>query len=51
MTTQEYEQWKCSVYEYYFRNDRKWTFPGQVVFYNGARIHYSDFMKAKRGTL
>lgn len=51
MTHSEYEQWRQMVYEYYFANGRKWTFDGQVVFYNGARIHYTDFMKVKRGTL
>lgn len=48
------EDWKIyrsNVYECMFYNDKKWTFSGQSVFFNGSLIHYSDFMKAKRGSL
>lgn len=45
------EQDKNNVYDYLFYMGRKWTFEGAVVFWRGTRIHYSDFMKAKRGSL
>lgn len=47
----EWETYRTVVYEYYFFNNKKWTFEGQSVFFGGQSIHYSDFMKAKRGSL
>lgn len=51
MTPEQYAVYRTTVYEYYFYNDKKWTFEGQSVFFGGQCIHYSDFMKAKRGNL
>jgi len=51
MSISEFVSYRQAVYEYYFYNDKKWTFDGQSVFFNGHSIHYSDFMKAKRGNL
>lgn len=51
MSLEEYAVYRTTVYEYYFYNDKKWTFEGQSVFFGGQSIHYSDFMKAKRGSL
>lgn len=48
------EEWKIyrhNTYECLFYNGHKWTFTGQNTFFNGSLIHYSDFMKAKRGSL
>lgn len=39
------------VYEYLFYMNKQWTFPGQSIYFQGELIHYSEFMKAKRGTL
>lgn len=43
--------YRKNVYECMFYNDKKWPFNGQSCFFNGSLIHYSDFMKAKRGSL
>jgi hypothetical protein len=43
--------YRKNVYEYLFYNGKKWTFNGQSCFFNGSLIHYSDFMRAKRGSL
>lgn len=51
MTPEQYAVYRTTVYEYYFYNGKKWTFEGQSVFFGGQSIHYSDFMKAKRGSL
>ena len=40
-----------NVYECLFYNEMKWPTKSQSTFFNGTLIHYSDFMKAKRGTL
>lgn len=48
------DSWKIyrqNVYECLFYNDKKWPFQSQSTFFNGSLIHYSDFMKAKRGSL
>jgi len=44
-------EYRKNVYECLFYNDKKWTANGQNCFFNGSLIHYSDFMKAKRGSL
>lgn len=52
MQTPAEKKWhRDIVYEYLFFMNRKWTFQGQSVFFQGELIHYSDFMKAKRGAL
>lgn len=51
LTPEEYKVYRSVVYEYYFFNNKKWTFEGQSVFFGGQSIHYSDFMKAKKGSL
>ena len=43
--------YRKNVYECLFYNDKQWTSNGQNCFFNGSLIHYSDFMKAKRGSL
>lgn len=48
MTEQEYIN---LVYEYLFYVDKKWNSNGPTAFFHGAKIHYKDFMKAKRGSL
>lgn len=47
----EWTEFRKNVYEYLFQQDMKWTVNMQSAYYNGALIHYSDFMKAKRGSL
>ena len=51
LTEQEWALYRLTVYEYLFYSNRKWGFEGQSVFFNGTSIHYSDFMKARRGNL
>lgn len=51
MNDQEKATYRHVVYELLFYNNKKWLFDGQSVFFNGQLIHYSDFMKARRGTL
>lgn len=43
--------YRTNVYECLFYNDKKWIANGQSCFFNGSLIHYSDFLKAKRGSL
>ncbi len=43
--------YRNTVYECLFYNDKKWPTNRQNCFFNGLLIHYSDFMKAKRGSL
>lgn len=43
--------YRRNVYELLFYNNKKWDFSGQSMYFNGSLIHYSDFMKAKRGSL
>lgn len=47
----ERENFIHTVYECLFYNKRKWPVNSQSMFFDGQLIHYSDFMKAKRGTL
>lgn len=47
----EWVEFRNNVYEYLFHQEMKWTANMQSVYYNGSLIHYSDFMKAKRGSL
>jgi len=51
MSPQEWSVYRTNVYECLFYNNKKWTFEGQSMFFNGSLVHYSDFMKAKRGSL
>jgi len=51
MTPDEWSVYRANVYECLFYNNKKWTFEGQSMFFNGSLVHYSDFMKAKRGSL
>lgn len=39
------------VYEALFYHNKKWSVDGQIIYFNGEKVHYSEFMKAKRGTL
>ena len=48
MTVEEYRN---KVYEFLFHVNMVWSHDGPAQFFDGVRIHYSDFMKAKRGTL
>ncbi len=46
------KEFRDSVYHCLFYYDKKWPDDaGPTIFFYGQRIHYSDFMKAKRGTL
>lgn len=45
------DKYRQTVYEFLFYTNKKWDFDGQVRFFRGERIHYSDYMKAKRGAL
>lgn len=47
----EKEDYRDAVYEFLFYTDKKWEHQGPTQFFNGVSIHYSDFMKAKRGSL
>ena len=51
LTDDQWVSYRADVYEYLFYSNRKWGFEGQSVFFNGTLIHYSDFMKARRGNL
>lgn len=51
MSDEEWVVFRKDVYECLFYNDKKWPAQGQSTFFNGSLIHYSDFMKAKRGSL
>ena len=51
LTPEEWAVYRSDVYEYLFYSGRKWSFEGQSVYFNGTLIHYSDFMKARRGNL
>lgn len=51
MLEREWIEFRTNVYEYLFLQKKKWTADIPSVFYNGSLIHYSDFMKAKRGSL
>lgn len=35
MTPEQYAVYRTTVYEYYFYNNKKWTFEGQSVFFGG----------------
>lgn len=48
---EEWKVYRANVYECLFYKDKQWNFDGQSQFFNGSLIHYSDFMKAKRGSL
>lgn len=48
---EEWTVYRKNVYDCLFYNDKKWSFSDQSSFFNGSLIHYSDFMKAKRGSL
>ena len=48
---EEQEIFRRDVYECLFYNEMKWPVKSQTTFFNGTLIHYSDFMKAKRGSL
>lgn len=45
------EDYRNKVYEFLFYVDMDWKHDGPTQFFDGVKIHYSDFMKAKRGTL
>lgn len=45
------EEYRRVVYDFLFYCDKKWDFPGQSQYFLGHSIHYSDFMKAKKGML
>lgn len=51
LTPEEWALYRSDVYDYLFYSNRKWSFDGQSVYFNGTLIHYSDFMKARRGSL
>jgi len=51
LSEDEWIVYRKDVYECLFYNSRKWSFDGQSMFFNGSLVHYSDFMKAKRGSL
>lgn len=51
LTEEEWVIFRKDVYECLFYNDKKWPSNGQSTFFNGNLVHYSDFMKAKRGSL
>lgn len=51
LSEDEWVVYRSNVYECLFYHNKKWTFEGQNMFFNGSLIHYSDFMKAKRGSL
>lgn len=51
LTEEQWTVYRQDVYECLFYHNKKWTFDGQSMFFNGSLIHYSDFMKAKRGSL
>lgn len=39
------------VYQALFYHNKVWPHEGPTIFFYGERIHYSEFMKAKRGAL
>lgn len=45
------EEYKQAVYECLFWHNKTWPHEGPTIFFWGTRIHYKDFMKAKRGSL
>lgn len=45
------EEYKEVVYRFLFYVNKQWDFDGPSQYFDGTLIHYSDFMKAKRGTL
>ena len=45
------EQYRKDVYNFLFYKDGKCDHDGPTQYFWGTLIHYSDFMKAKRGTL
>ncbi len=51
LSASEWKDFRNNVYEYLFYVNKKWESDTFSVFYNGHLIHYSDFMKAKRGSL
>lgn len=51
MDSTEWMVYRSNVYECLFYHNKKWTFEGQSMYFSGSLIHYSDFMKAKRGVL
>lgn len=51
VSKEEWEDFRRTVYEYLFYSEMKWDANSPSVYFNGTLIHYSDFMKAKRGSL
>lgn len=47
----EWAEYRRTVYDFLFYNDQEWNFSGQSQYFYGELIHYSDFMKAKKGVL
>ena len=45
------DKYKETVYRFLFYVNKQWDFDGPTQYFEGHSIHYSDFMKAKRGTL
>lgn len=48
---QKKEDHRNAVYNFLFYCNQKWDHDGPTQFFDGFSIHYSDFMKAKRGEL
>lgn len=40
-----------TVYRFLFYCNKEWKHNGPTQYFEGASIHYRDFMKAKRGEL
>ncbi len=45
------DDYKEAVYRFLFYVNKQWDFDGPTQYFEGNSIHYSDFIKAKRGAL